>query len=71
MDEQDSLLLIEDGVYWALPAYSDQLASIPGRVFALEADIRSRGVGNSTLECIDDSGFVQLCVSHHKVVSWF
>jgi len=67
----DTLLLIEDGVYWTLPAFEAQLASLRGRLLVLEADAKARGIKTEAVESVDDAGFVALCVSHDKVVSWF
>lgn len=71
MAEGDTLLLIEDGVYWALPAYSARLSSISGNLLALQPDLAARGLDCDGVEQVDDAGFVALCVSHDKVVSWF
>ncbi|GGB92845.1 hypothetical protein GCM10011352_18640 [Marinobacterium zhoushanense] len=71
MTAQDTLLLIEDGVYWTLPTFASQLANIPGSVVALAPDLQARGLTSDAIESVDDAGFVALCVSHDKVVSWF
>jgi tRNA 2-thiouridine synthesizing protein B len=71
MSSDDTLLLIEDGVYWALPAFAARLESLSGRVKVLAADAAARGVDLPAAHCIDDQAFVALCVSHDKVVSWF
>ena len=69
---QDSVLLIEDGVYWATPALQHQLAALnTDRIFCLQADLDARGVGNPVCDSVDDSGFVALCVATTKSVSWF
>ncbi|MBV1789910.1 sulfurtransferase complex subunit TusB [Marinobacterium sp. D7] len=68
---EDTLLLIEDGVYWTLPAFASQLANLTGRLVALEADLKARDLKADAVESVDDAGFVALCVSHDKVVSWF
>lgn len=71
MAADDSLLLIEDGVYWALPAFASRLASLQGRLYLLAADVKARGLELPAEQCINDDQFVALCVSHDKTVSWF
>ena len=71
MAADDSLLLIEDGVYWALPAFASRLAALQGRLHLLEADVKARGLELPAEQCINDDQFVALCISHEKVVSWF
>ncbi|MBS99657.1 MAG: sulfurtransferase complex subunit TusB [Oceanospirillaceae bacterium] len=70
MTATDTLLLIEDGIYWSLPAYADTLTRVPGRVQALESDLTARGI-KTALTTVDDTGFVELTINHDKVVSWF
>lgn len=71
MGAEDSLLLIEDGVYWALPAFASRLASLGERLYLLQPDLEARGLDSGGKPCVDDEGFVALCVGHDKVVSWF
>ncbi len=70
MQPDDTLLLIEDGVYWLQPAFEETLASV-GKLFALTPDIKARGLEIDADQQVDDDGFVSLCVTHDKVVSWF
>lgn len=68
LNPEDTVLLIEDGVYAALQALS---ASV--QLQALEPDVCARGlVGrlppNVRLASFDD--FVRLVVDHDRVVSW-
>lgn len=69
--ENDSILLIEDGVY----AVTDQqLANTRLTVYALQADIEARGLSKKmpdTITVIDDAAFVELSIKHNKVVSWY
>lgn len=69
----DTLLLIEDGVYCALAARP--LAVPQGvRCVALAADVDARGLAQRLapdVEVIDDAGFVELCCQHDRVLSWF
>lgn len=72
MQPGDSLLLIEDGVYWSLPACRSQLNQLdPSRIYVLQPDAQARGIEVDGLGCVDDAGFVELCVTHSKIVSWF
>lgn len=66
---EDTLLLIEDGVYWALPIFQDQIAAISGPVKVLAADADARGI--QCEEAISDQEFVALSVQHARSVSWF
>ncbi|TCK09054.1 sulfurtransferase complex subunit TusB [Marinobacterium mangrovicola] len=70
MAPEDSLLLIEDGVYWLQPPFRDLLPA-EGKLFALTPDIQARGLEIALEQQVDDAGFVELSVSHDKVVSWF
>ena len=71
MTPDDTLLLIEDGVYWIHPAFQTTLNKHSGKLFALPPDIQARGIQISTELQVDDAGFVELCATHDKVVSWF
>ncbi len=69
----DTLLLIEDGVYCA---QTEQPLSWPAdiTVCALAADVAARGLNNrlsSNIKQVDDTGFVQLCCEHARVISWY
>lgn len=70
------ILLIEDGIYAALsdqPWVARLLAAAAG-VHVLEADARARGVldrVDSAVVITDDAGFVQLCIDHGPVQSWY
>jgi tRNA 2-thiouridine synthesizing protein B len=69
----DTLLLIEDGVY-AL-ASSTQLLNHnqATSVLYLKTDVEARGLHafTSPSQLVSDKQFVELSCSHHKVVSWF
>lgn len=74
IDKQSELLLIEDGVYAAMPSnpYAEQLHAVT--VYALDADIRARGIGDKLLPFINIIGheqFVELCCKHDKVHAWY
>lgn len=69
------ILLIEDGVYAAKAgtAYEPRLVEIMKRaeVYALEADIKARGVGKLVdgVKVVNYDGFVEL-VEEHKMNAW-
>ncbi|MBF0110280.1 MAG: sulfurtransferase complex subunit TusB [Magnetococcales bacterium] len=74
--EGDCVLLMEDGVYGAIPgtAKSDLVASALGRkiqVFALGADLKARALKETIdgVQITDYAGFVDLVVEN-KVHSW-
>jgi tRNA 2-thiouridine synthesizing protein B len=70
------ILLIEDGVYAAIAdtAWAKQLADRSAPVYVLTADIAARGLTEriaTRFECIDYTGFVQLCCDHASIQSWY
>lgn len=73
--EGSLILLIEDGVYAAKAgtSYEPKLAEIMKRaeVYALEADIKARGVGALVdgVKVVNYEGFVEL-VEEHKMNAW-
>ena len=74
--EKDTLLLIEDGVYGALKGgeYSALVESAAPRILVLAPDLEARGLLDNlstTIATVDYAGFVELTVTHDKVVSWF
>ncbi len=75
--EDDSILLIENGVYAALTdgVFSKLLSGAAIQtVYALEEDVLARGLGSKilpTIKLIDYAQFVQLCTEHALVQSWF
>lgn len=74
----NSVLLIEDGVYAALAGsiYSEQLQSRSGvlNLYVLGPDLQARGLQNGELidgiEIIDYAGFVDLVANHPINQSW-
>lgn len=71
------VLLIEDGVYGALKGttVSDKVQEAMKNitVYALEADLKARGVADKVMEgikLVDYSGFVDLAVENDKVQAW-
>lgn len=71
LTEQDTLLLIENAVYWLLPQHRQALARLPAQVLVLAPDRAARGVEAGTVSEVDDAGFVELTLKHERVVSWF
>ncbi len=73
----DAVLLLEDGVYAALPgAGADTLLHTcsKGRCVALAADVEARGLGARLapgIGVVDYAGFVELTVACDRVMSWF
>lgn len=76
LSQDDALLLIEDGVYAALPAYQQHFFALPEGVqlYVLEPDLIARGLTDKTdakFNTADDAEFVELACQHDKVISWF
>jgi tRNA 2-thiouridine synthesizing protein B len=66
----DALLLLEDGVYGALP---DQPGPAEGACHALEEDVRARGLAGrlrADVAPVDYAGFVELVAAHERTLSW-
>lgn len=78
IDQQASILLIEDGVYAAqsdtrFSLMLDQLGPAI-RCYALAADTDARGLNGNLIEritLVDDLEFVELAARHQSVQSWF
>jgi sulfur relay protein TusB/DsrH len=70
LGKQDALLLIEDGVYLT-QRYT--ITHKSARVMALQHDLHQRGLSplQNHIEIIDDGGFVEMCATYDRVVSWF
>lgn len=75
----DALMLLEDGVLNILPASPLQgriqaFTEMGGEVFVMGADLAARGLESfcpTDLQKIDMDGFVDLCVTHNPVQSWY
>ena len=72
-----SVLLIEDGVYGALKgsAVADMVTKAMGSVtvYALESDVKARGIADKVLDgikLVDYSGFVDLATDNDQVQAW-
>lgn len=71
----DTVLLIGNGVFWAVAAvFAREVSHASGISWcALALDIVSRGVADriaAEVQQIDDGAFVDLVASHHPIVSW-
>ncbi|WP_027856080.1 sulfurtransferase complex subunit TusB [Marinobacterium jannaschii] len=74
MTPGDELILIEDGVYHALPAHIGKLEKDNLKIWVLSEDAHARGISARLAKAAivtDSAGFVGLCCSQDKVVSWF
>lgn len=80
--KNDSILLVEDAVYYATPSTYLQLKSAPEfknslitpTIYALKDDIVARGISNhihSDIKQVTYEGFVELTASHDKSSSWY
>ncbi len=72
-NSQDSLLLLEDGVYLAGKANEALVEKLPIPVFAVEADIEARGLVNrmaSGITLVTYVEFVELVTEHKMTKSW-
>lgn len=76
MQPGDSLLLIENGVYYLNHAQLDAMLAHPNakQVFALNNDATARGMQldhNCGVSLIDYTRFVALSCEHDKVIAWY
>jgi len=65
---EDAILLLENGVYAALPGQAPQRP-----LHALDVDLRARGIAARVAEhvaVISDADFVALVAAHQPVVTW-
>jgi len=72
-----AILLLEDGVYGALKGTSItsdvEKAMKTKKVYALEPDLKARGVQNRVLDgvtLVDYAGFVDLALENNAVEAW-
>lgn len=69
----DSLLLLEDGVYAALPDAPPLTLPEGVRLYVLAEDLAARGISDRippAFTRVDYAGFVALCLAHVKVINW-
>ena len=67
ISEKDAVVLLEDGIY-----LSNQI--IPGKVYAIEADLLARGIklsASNRIKVIDYPRFVELTIEASKTCAWF
>ncbi len=75
-NENDAILLLEDGVYAALSTqpYAEKIKQVK-HCYALEHDIKARGLSGQTLlsniQLINDEKFLQLSIEHSLTQSWY
>lgn len=76
--EGDSLLLTEDGVYFALPSKLHKIQPLFNTkqvtIYALEEDLIARGISKLTddsIKTVNYDGFVELTATHSKSSSWY
>lgn len=72
-----AVLLIEDGVYGVLKGSkaADMVQKAMGdvTVYALEPDVKARGIADKVMDgikMVDYKGFVDLAAEHDKVQAW-
>ncbi|HIG43518.1 MAG: sulfurtransferase complex subunit TusB [bacterium] len=72
----DALILIEDGVYAINHPDLALVHSLGTQVFAIEADVKARGLttlftrASDQYELVDYDRFVALCVEYSQQKSW-
>ena len=69
----DAVLLIEDGVYCALPASLSRYTIPDVRLFALQSDVIARGLETKIHEpvrIVTHGMFVELVATHQPIVTW-
>ena len=74
--KNDSLLLIEDGVYFALAStlskIKQSLDALNISLYALEEDLIARGIqADKSIQTVSYDGFVKLTATHSKSSSWY
>ncbi len=74
----DSLLLIEDAAYFALPStiskITSRLDALQIKIYALEEDLVARGINkkiHGSIQIVNYEGFVELTTTHNKSSSWY
>jgi tRNA 2-thiouridine synthesizing protein B len=77
--KQDGILLLEDGVFGALPSSpcAEELTAIIKtgvKVYALKGDVNARGLQEkipTSIQLTDYNGFVHLSIKHKCIQSWY
>jgi tRNA 2-thiouridine synthesizing protein B len=74
-NNDDAVVLLEDGVYAALDSQPQNKLLSNNRCFVLEEDLQARGLTTQKLlqniEHITYERFVQLCAEYDMVQSWY
>ncbi len=78
-DDNHIIILLEDGIYGALPQSPltqalDEFCNSGGKVYAVTSDIEARGLNNQikpSVNQIDYAGFVDLCTQYNPIQSWY
>ena len=71
---EDSLLLLEDGVYAGCAGLADAIVAAGCKLYVLEPDAAARGLLHRldhSVELIDYAGFVELAADCDAVQSWY
>ncbi len=73
INEGDSIIFIEDGVYHCSNAVLIEEISSKNSYYGLKEDLTARGVevDEAKHQLVSYRKFVELCTSHEKVISWF
>lgn len=74
ISDGDAIILIENGVYLAQTSSAQLFQYLAVKVYALSPDVTARGLNSrldSSIELVDDQGFVKLCCEQPKTISWF
>lgn len=72
-DGQDGILLLEDGVYFAINnATLAPLSQHIAQIYVLADDARARGITPpNAAQSVSYADFIELCTRFDKVVSWY
>ena len=68
--KEDGIILIEDGVYGCQQLQTDPRAG-DLKCYALQEDCQARNADTGSIDQVDYDGFVALCSTYQKTVSWF
>jgi sulfur relay protein TusB/DsrH len=72
IDEEDAVLLIQDGVLaikGAPTGVAEQLSERSGPLYALERDLVARGIGAGAAETVDEKRVIELMMNYQRVVA--
>jgi tRNA 2-thiouridine synthesizing protein B len=65
--EEDSVVLIQNGVFWAL---KDEIKDVKGKIYAIKEDFLARGYSteDSKVELIDYPSFIDILEREEKFI---